>query len=135
MVSVSLGVVGWKVAGRRSTMPNAQAKVKPIKEIKQAELSIYLYNKGIVDALKRRLDEATKELEGLGEAILVKVEGGWLQEQGHLIASINVTERRNVQWKAVVFRRLGEQIIKDETEACQPTQYKKVVVLPRVEGK
>jgi len=116
-------------------MANGQTavKVRPLRQIGQSDLQALLEAKAQIEAVEHKLKELKSSIEPLEEALKVKLEAGWSQEQGKLVGSINVTERRNVQWKAVVFRRCGAQVQEEEQAACEPTVYKKVVVLPRVE--
>lgn len=109
-------------------MANAQAKVKPIKRIRQEELREFRVRKDYIDSLKRQFKEAEKDLEAKDLEFIAKLEGGFGLEEGVLTAMIDTKERRTVQWKAVVARELGASIVDEEIAACAPTVTKHFVV-------
>jgi len=109
-------------------MANAQAKVRSLRRITQRELQDYRERKDHIDGLKHQLKEAEKEIGGIDLEFVAKVEGGYIVENGPLVGAIDLKERRTVQWKSVVTRRCGADVVDLEIARCEPTKAKHFIV-------
>jgi hypothetical protein len=93
----------------------------PTKQISQKSLCDYLLAKKKHDELAEKLRAKEKEFQdALGSGAVVA--------GGVLTAFIKTWERRDVSWKAVVEREIGEEYAKRVLAATQPQKYSKLVV-------
>jgi hypothetical protein len=92
-----------------------------IMNICQAELAHVLELRRQRDAIDERLKEAE-------QAIRSAMEAGASVQPGILSARLKVTERRNVAWKVVCERELGEDYCRRVLAATRPASYTSLVI-------
>jgi hypothetical protein len=95
-------------------------KLSP-KAIMQADLSRILSMRQQIEAIEEQLNEAET-------SVRVALESGADVEAGLFRASLKTTERRNVAWKSVVERELGEDYSRRVLAATKPDSYTTLVV-------
>lgn len=78
--------------------------------------------------LRQQIDRLTEQLKSAEGSIRQRLEGGADVESGLLTARLKVVERRNVSWKSVCERQLGEAYCTRVLAATKPTTSKSLVV-------
>lgn len=74
---------------------------------------------------REAIDERVKEAE---EAIRGALEAGASVQPGILSARLKVTERRNVAWKVICERELGEEYCRRVLAATHPDKYTSLLI-------
>ena len=95
--------------------------VHPIKAILQGDLAYIL-------ELRRSISDLEERLEATETAVRNQLEAGAPVEAGLFRAFLKTTERRNVSWKAVVERELGESYAKRVLASTKPDPITSLVV-------
>ena len=78
--------------------------------------------------LRRTLETVEADLEAAEQAIRAQLEAGAVVEGGLFRAFLKACERRNVSWKAVVERELGEDYSRRVLAATKPDRTVSLVV-------
>lgn len=97
--------------------------VQPLKAILQADLTHII-------ELRRSISDLEADLEAAETAVQNQLEAGAPVETGLFRAYLKSSERRNVSWKAVVERELGEAYAKRVLAATHPDTSTHLVVEP-----
>jgi hypothetical protein len=92
-----------------------------IMNVCQAELAHVLELRRQRDAIDERLTEAE-------QAIRSALEAGATVQPGILSARLKITQRRNVAWKVVCERELGEEYCRRVLAATHPDSYTSLIV-------
>lgn len=79
-------------------------------------------------SLKDRVKQIEQQIAAAEESIEARLECGAAVETGLLKAFLKTTERRNVAWKSVVERELGEDYAKRVLAATKPDKYTNLIV-------
>ena len=95
--------------------------VQPIKAILQGDLAYIL-------ELRRSISDLEERLEAAETAVRNQLEAGAPVEAGLFRALLKTSERRNVSWKAVVERELGEAYAIRVLAATKPDSVTRLVV-------
>ena len=103
------------------TVPQAVPFRKPTEVITQENLAYLLTLKGEIAERKKALEEAETEVQAALENS-VPVESGLLR------AFLKTVERRSVQWKQVVERKLGVDFAKRVLAGTKPDTFTHLVV-------
>ena len=103
------------------TLPQAVPFKQPTEEITQNRLAYILTLKGEIAERKKALEEAEAEVQAALEDS-VPVESGLLR------AFLKTVERRSVQWKQVVERKLGVDFAKRVLAGTKPDRFTHLVV-------
>ncbi len=103
------------------TVPQAVPFRKPTDTITQEKLAHILTLKGEIAERKKALEEAEAEVQAaLEDSVPV--------EPGLLRAFLKIIERRSVQWKQVVERKLGVDYAKRVLAGTKPDKFTHLVV-------
>ena len=103
------------------TVPQAVPFRKPTEVITQEKLAYILTLKGEIQERKKALEEVEADVQASLEAN-VPVEPGLLR------AFLRTVERRSVQWKKVVERKLGVDYAKRVLASTKPDRFTHLVV-------
>ena len=103
------------------TVPQAVPFQQPTDTITQEKLAYILTLKGEIAERKKALEEAETEVQAALEDS-VPVESGLLR------AFLKTVERRSVQWKQVVERKLGVDYAKRVLAGTKPDKFTHLVV-------
>ena len=95
--------------------------VHPIKAILQGDLAYIL-------ELRRSISDLEAHLEAAESAVRNQLEAGVPVETGLFRAFLKSSERRNVSWKTVVERELGESYAKRVLASTKPDPITSLVV-------
>ena len=104
-----------------------KSKVLPIPTIRQDTLKEYLRIDEERKALGRQVRALDAEQDAIRNRLMDALRQGETIETGPLSASVE-PGRRNVAWKDVVLRRLGQAVVDEETANAVPSETLKVSV-------
>jgi len=79
-------------------------------------------------SLRGRLHQLETQVEAAEQSIKDRLEKGVVVEEGDHTALLTENSRRNVAWKSVVERELGEDYARRVLAATKPDVYTKLVV-------
>ena len=103
------------------TVPQAVPFRQPTDTITQEQLAYILTLKGEIAERKKALEEAEADVQAA-------LEGSVPVESGLLRAFLKTVERRSVQWKKVVERKLGVDYAKRVLASTKPDRFTHLVV-------
>ena len=103
------------------TVPQAVPFRKPTEVITQEKLAYLLTLKGEIQERKKALEEVEAEVQ-------VALEASVPVQPGLLRAFLKTVERRSVQWKQVVERKLGVDYAKRVLASTKPDRFTHLVV-------
>ena len=104
-----------------ATVPQAVPFRKPTDTITQEQLAYILTLKGEIAERKKALEEAEADVQAA-------LEGSVPVQPGLLRAFLKIIERRSVQWKQVVERKLGVDYAKRVLAGTKPDKFTHLVV-------
>jgi len=78
--------------------------------------------------MRRQRDALDKQIQNAEASARAALESGAEVEAGVFHARLKITERRSVQWKAIVERELGEDYARRVLSATHPDTFTTLVV-------
>ena len=105
----------------QKVIPIAVPSQVPAENISQLELTALC-------SLRKRAEQLEEEIANAETSIRARLEAGADVEAGLLRAFLKITERKNVSWKSVVERELGEDYARRVLAATKPDTYTSLVV-------